>query len=265
MNKKLSIKLLTVFIPVFSVTTNVYANNVNDECLVESDSSVVMVVADDAANSDFIEQVDSLYQITAQKLGLDVETLLEQLANGNSVADLADARGIDLATIVDAVFDDDVKLLEEMLTEGQLTSEELNEIKKELRADIELELHYKTVDPFNWLAKKLNLTQDMVFDQLEKGSTLADLATNAGLSSEQTIADFVQFLDTEYARLVTTGLVTKEEFAAEQELYTKLMPAAFNLHFEALSIFMANGFLGNSLEDMAYADEDSFFEVLEDE
>ena len=63
-------------------------------------------------------------EVVAGLLGIDVETLRDELRSGNSLADIAAANDVDIQTVVDALVDEAAEHLELAVENGRLTDDE---------------------------------------------------------------------------------------------------------------------------------------------
>ncbi len=63
----------------------------------------------------------------AEALGMTTEDLMSELQDGQSVAEVAEAQGVDLDTVVDAVLAEIEERLDTLVENGRLTQEEADE------------------------------------------------------------------------------------------------------------------------------------------
>ena len=95
-----------------------------DEC-----SAKVEKLADkDAARSDCqrnekSEKRDHGMETIANLIGIDVDTLWGELKAGNSIADVAQANGVDAQTIIDALVAQKQAKIDELLAAGEISAE----------------------------------------------------------------------------------------------------------------------------------------------
>lgn len=66
-------------------------------------------------------------EVVAGVIGIEVETLREELRSGSSIADVADANGVDPQTVIDALVDEARSHLDLMVESGRLTEDEAAE------------------------------------------------------------------------------------------------------------------------------------------
>lgn len=70
----------------------------------------------------------SMLDITAQALGLDVEALWEALSSGKTIAEIAEAQGVELQAIVDARLEFATARVAAMVEAGVITQERADEM-----------------------------------------------------------------------------------------------------------------------------------------
>jgi polyhydroxyalkanoate synthesis regulator phasin len=80
---------------------------------------------------------DSLIAVAADKLGMTVDELTTQLKDGKTVADLAQEKGVDLQTIVDAFLASRQEWLSQAVTDGKITQEQADQMLENMREMIE--------------------------------------------------------------------------------------------------------------------------------
>jgi polyhydroxyalkanoate synthesis regulator phasin len=75
-------------------------------------------------------------EVIAELLGIDAETLRDELRSGNSIADIAAANGVDVQVVVDALVDAAEEHLDLAVENGRLTAEEAAEKADQLEERI---------------------------------------------------------------------------------------------------------------------------------
>lgn len=63
-------------------------------------------------------------EVVAGLLGIDTETLRDELMAGSSIADIAEANGVDVQTVIDALVDEAAGHLDLAVEDGRLTEDE---------------------------------------------------------------------------------------------------------------------------------------------
>lgn len=66
-------------------------------------------------------------EVVAELLGIDVDTLREQLRSGQSVADIAEGQGVDIQVVIDALVAEASEHLDLAVENGRLTADEADE------------------------------------------------------------------------------------------------------------------------------------------
>ena len=67
-------------------------------------------------------------------IGIEVDALREALRNGQTIAEVAEANGVEVQAVVDALVADAIARIDEAVANGRLTQEEADEKKAELRS-----------------------------------------------------------------------------------------------------------------------------------
>lgn len=71
-------------------------------------------------------------EVTAALLGIDVETMREELKAGNSIADIAAANGVDPQTVIDALITEAEGHVDLMVEDGRLSDDEAATMKERI-------------------------------------------------------------------------------------------------------------------------------------
>jgi hypothetical protein len=75
-------------------------------------------------------------EVAAQAIGIEVDALREALGNGQTIAEVAQATGVEAKAVVDALVADATARLDEAVANGRLTQEAADERKAELQERI---------------------------------------------------------------------------------------------------------------------------------
>ncbi len=89
----------------------------------------------------------SLISVAAEQLGMTVEELVTELKADKTIADVAQAKGVELKTIVDAFIAPRAEWLAELVADGRITQAEADEKLAEMRT--EAEEHLQQAYPFS--------------------------------------------------------------------------------------------------------------------
>ena len=80
-------------------------------------------------------------------LGLDPDTLRTERRAGNSIADIAAARGIDKQTVVDTIMTERQQMIEERVAAGRMTREQADFCRENMEQRISQNIQRTTVGP----------------------------------------------------------------------------------------------------------------------
>ena len=188
-------------------------------------------------SEDWSDDID-LYEIAAQLLNMDDDALFEAMKDGKSLADVATENGVDPSVIVNEAVAPEKALLDELLASNEIDQDEYNELVGQISAEIEFEMNHVYVDPIQWLTATLGLDEDAFWTQMEEGKVINDIVVAQGHAPETVAQDLIAFLVSEDQKLVEAGIMSPEEAAVEQEVYTGLIPSLMTLSIDALdSVF----------------------------
>jgi polyhydroxyalkanoate synthesis regulator phasin len=81
-----------------------------------------------------------LLTIVAEKLGISVAELTTELGSGKSIAEVATAKGVDLAVIVDAVVAEQAEQLNNLVADGRITQEKADSKLADLKLKVQKQL-----------------------------------------------------------------------------------------------------------------------------
>jgi uncharacterized protein YidB (DUF937 family) len=195
--------------------------------------------------------------VAASTLGMDPDELwLTLLEEGQTLAEIAKARGVDPQTIIDAIFAAEIELIDKMVASGELTDEEADKLKTGLEEAIrsfvekgspELEDEELSFEDVEWVAVAasiLGMEPDELWAALqEEGQTLAEIAKARGVDP-QTIIDAIFAAETDVIdKMVANGELTDEE---AEELKAGLK--------EAIRSFVEEGFPKCEDEELSFED-----------
>jgi uncharacterized protein YidB (DUF937 family) len=143
-----------------------------------------------------------IVETVAEVLGLTPEDLSAELQGGKSVAEVAEAQGVDTQTIVDAVNAEIEQWVQEALDEGRLTQEQADKILESL-GDADAERLLGLAMPFGphmrgafgrgwggpWggldaAAEVLGMEPEDLMAELREGKTLTEIAEEKGVDPQ---------------------------------------------------------------------------------
>ncbi len=168
-----------------------------------------------------IEGIDP-YQVAADTIGIDIETLFEGLDSGKTVAEIATENGVDVQAVVDALVVAEDAFIDELVASGELSAEEaaewksetaeyINELVNESWDDLYFEIEGN--DPYQVAADTIGIDIKDLFDGLDSGKTVAEIATENGADVQAVVDALVAAEDAFIDELVASGELSAEEAA----------------------------------------------------
>ncbi len=183
----------------------------------------------------FDENMPDWFMISAQALGLDEDGLFTELEAGKSIAQIAQEKTVDVQGITDAIVTAETAYINELVSSNEITQAEADEWLAELSEDVTSFLNstgeewesceveeFEEFEDFeegieegvDWVsitAQKLSMDEDALFNALEAGKTIAQLAQEKGIDGQsianEIIAEEGKFLN----ELVNSGEITQAE------------------------------------------------------
>jgi hypothetical protein len=144
--------------------------------------------------------VQGLVGVAAEITGLSEDEVLTALEEGQTIAEIAEARGVDQQKIVEAAIAEAESRLQEALDNDRLTEEQMTQMLERLAEDIpeRLEQPWQPGGPmgdfgqfgegfrtmYDDVAEALGLAPEDLFAQLHDGKTLAEIAEEGGVEIE---------------------------------------------------------------------------------
>lgn len=172
------------------------------------------------------------YVEAAALIGIDVDTLWTEVDSGKSLAEIAQANGVDPQVLIDAVIAYENQMIDEMAAVGLVTDEEAAEWRSETPAfaaelvnetfeefDEEFYEEHEECDfdededfyPEDTAAALIGISADEFYEQLDGGQSMADVARANGVDPQiiidALIAEEVAWID----ELVAAGEISDQE------------------------------------------------------
>jgi len=164
--------------------------------------------------------------VAAETLGMSAEELLTELRSATSLAAVAEARGVERATLIDKLVAAAEEQLAQAVADGRLTQAQADERKAGLRAEIT-----EHVDRVGGLgrghgfgggrggggidlsvaAEALGLTAEELATELRSGKSLADVADAEGVEKATLIDKLVAAVEERLAQDVEAGRLTQAQ------------------------------------------------------
>lgn len=176
--------------------------------------------------NDFMQRaLRNMVQIAAETLDMTVEDLMAALREGRSIADVAEARGVELQTIVDAILADAEAALAKAVEADRLTQEQAEQIL----ARLEQELPERLTRPLtrllpqppprlrvmrrmlNIVAQALDMDVQALRAELCEGKSVADVAEEQGVDLHTIVEVILATTEEELAQAVEAGRITQEQ------------------------------------------------------
>ena len=157
-------------------------------------------------------------------LNLDAEALQEELKAGKTLAEIAEAQGVDTQDVIDLLVEQQTEKLAEKVEAGDLTQEQADEMSANLAERVEQQVnnpqpfgHFGIGRGFGHFANSeellslLNLDAEALQEQLKAGKTLAEVAEAQGVDTQDVIDLLVKEQTAKLAEAVETGKLTQEQ------------------------------------------------------
>jgi uncharacterized protein YidB (DUF937 family) len=189
---------------------------------------------EDEANGTLPSEEDFYFlEKAAEVIGIDEEALFSALEDGQTIAEVAQANGVEAQTVIDALLDAENAFIDELEAAGDVTAEEAAEWRAEVPTDTaefvneggwdEFFFEEEGVDFISKAAEVIGIDEEALFSALEDGQTIADVAQANGASAQAVIDALVEAENAFIDELEAAGELTAEEAAewrAEVPTYT---------------------------------------------
>ncbi len=138
---------------------------------------------------EFEEEFD-FYSVAAEAIGIDVETLGQELSNGKTIADVAKARGVDVQQVSQQLIAKEHAIIEAERQRNFLTQEETEMWKNEVEilTPFVVETGYR--EPEFLAMTMIGLEPDTFYEMMDSGKTVATMAAENNIDP-QTIVDAI--------------------------------------------------------------------------
>jgi len=169
------------------------------------------------------------FAVAAESLALDEEAPWESLDAGQSLAQIAEAQGVDPQAIVAAIVAAENAFLDDLAVEKELAPEEIAEWQADVAAEAQSfvdkgwtekdDKEWEGVDWFAVAAESLALDEDAPWESLDAGQSLAQIAEAQGVDPQAIVAAIVAaenaFIDDLAAEWKAQSAVKAESFVNE--------------------------------------------------
>jgi ribosomal protein S20 len=159
-------------------------------------------------------------EAAARALNLSEDDLRAQLRDGKTIAQVAQAQGVDVQTVIDAIVAEATARIDQAVQEGDLTAEEANERKANLQERITRLVNEgkpKGGGPrgrgpkLEAAAEALGVSEEDLREQLRDGKTLAQVAEDRNVDKQKVIDAMVAEATARIDQAVQEGDLTAEE------------------------------------------------------
>jgi ribosomal protein S20 len=152
----------------------------------------------------------------AQALNLSVDDLRSKLDNNTTLAQVAQAQGVDVQKVIDAMVADATAHIDQAVQDGKLTADQANQRKSNLQDHVTKLVnegkpkgeHGPKLDA---AAKALNLSADDLRSKLKDGKTLAQVAKDQGVDVQKVIDAMVADATAHIDQQVKDGKLTADQ------------------------------------------------------
>jgi ribosomal protein S20 len=159
-------------------------------------------------------------EAAAQALGLSEDDLRTRLREGNTIAQVAQAQGVDVQTVIDAMVAAANARIDQEVQEGELTAEEANERKANLPESITRLVNegkprgggpHGRGPKLEAAAEALGVSEEELREQLRDGKTIAQVAEDRDVDKQQVIDAMVAAATERIDQKVQEGDLAAEE------------------------------------------------------
>ncbi len=189
----------------------------------QSRQPVVMAGEMDEGDFDLEEDYEcdcpDWFVIAAEALSMDEDALWEAFEGGQTLAQIAAEQNVDPQTIIEAVIAAETTFTAEMVTAGEFSQEEADEWLAELPAEAQAFMDesiadwelWEGVDWFGTAATTLGLDEEALFEALDAGQTLTEIAAAQGVAVEDITAAILAAETAWLDEMIAAGELTQED------------------------------------------------------
>ena len=216
---------------------------------------IVVEGFDDEFFSEDIDELffeDDYFETIATAIGIDIDTLFDEMDSGKSLAEIATANGVDPQVVIDALVADEMAFIDELEQSGEISAEEAAEWRDETAGFIAFEVNNAYPDSEAIGAAVIGISVEALWDEIDAGKTVAEIATANGVEPQAVIDAAVSAENAHVDAMVAAGLLDEAE-ATEMK--------AANVEF--ITDMVNNTQTMIEFEDFDVAFDDDFFEDAE--
>lgn len=167
-------------------------------------------------------------RIIADTLGMSQQDLIAELRTGKTVAEVAQAQGVDLTTVVDALLAPRAERLQQAVDNGRLTQEQADAllVLARIRTEDRLQQPYR-LSPLMIAAQVLGMEPPELLAELRTGKSVAEVAAERGVALDEIVDAIVAPKADRLSELVAAGRLTQEQadilIALERDRVTRML------------------------------------------
>jgi uncharacterized protein YidB (DUF937 family) len=166
-----------------------------------------------------------LIKAVAEVLGVEPAVVAETLASGGTIAELASSQGVSIEELVEALVARLTERLEQAVAEGKIDDQRAARLIASAPQRIERLIANPVPDDarratrsavLEIISERLGLSPNEIKSRLRSGASLAELASEQGVSADELVEALVGPRRDRITRAVATGRIPQEE--ADQRL-----------------------------------------------
>ncbi|MEM7334520.1 MAG: hypothetical protein AAF490_20760 [Chloroflexota bacterium] len=216
-----------------------------NEDIDEADDTNANEFEDDADESeenepedDGEEEDEDPFALVLSQFGLEVDTVDEQRLQGHSLAEIAQAQGVDVQALINELVKLEEQYIQEELQAGELSAADAEGERQFLANEIAFWVNTPYLEPEIIAAQVLGLDLEAVWDALESGQTLATLAQSQGVEPQAVIDAIIVSEISNVREMVKADLIGASEL---NELEAEIL--------QSTESFVMNGEISEDEED----------------
>jgi len=166
-------------------------------------------------------------EVAADALGMEARALRDALKDGQTIAELAEAQGVPLEDVAEALLDPVIYRIEKAVKEGQLSEEDAEErianmtgrLVEALESGKWQQVLVRIARLPNWfprwplalLSEVLGMEADELHQALADGTSVAELAEQQGLAIDDVVDALIAPVGQRLAKAVEDGRITQAD------------------------------------------------------
>lgn len=172
----------------------------------EADEEAFDEVGEGEGEEDFDE-----YEVIANAIGIDVETLEQGLFGGKSMADIAAEHGVDSQVVINALIEQEIAFVDSLQRSDEIDRDEADEWRNEIPLYVPFRVNTPYVEAEVVASQVIGIDVETMWEMLEAGQTMRAIAEMNGVDA-QLVIDAVIASETAYIdKMTEAGLVEPDE------------------------------------------------------